>query len=113
MSRYAKGKGTTEMRRAVVLLVGGVAALSAHLGAGPVKSRAPNVQSANVQSAVTAHRGLVNQYCVTCHNKRMKTAGLLLDEKDLSNPGADAEVWEKVVRKLRGGLMPPVGRPRP
>jgi hypothetical protein len=56
---------------------------------------------------------MLNRYCVSCHNDRLKTAGLALDGLDLTAVGAHAETWEKVVRKLRGGLMPPAGRPRP
>ncbi|MCU1340063.1 MAG: hypothetical protein JWO19_5644, partial [Bryobacterales bacterium] len=56
---------------------------------------------------------LLDQYCVTCHNQRLKTAGLTLDTMDLSKVPADAETWEKVVRKLRTGAMPPPGMPRP
>lgn len=52
-------------------------------------------------------RALVNQYCVICHNQKAKTAGLMLDTLDVDHPGEHAEAWEKVVRKLRGGMMPP------
>ena len=58
-------------------------------------------------------RALLDRYCVTCHNERMRTADLMLDQVDLTQPGAHAEVLEKVVRKLRAGQMPPAGRPRP
>ena len=58
-------------------------------------------------------RALVDKYCVTCHNQRAKTGGLALDTIDLGHPAEGAEVWEKVIRKVRGGLMPPVGMPRP
>ena len=58
-------------------------------------------------------RALVNQYCVVCHNQKAKTAGLMLDTLDVDHPGEHAEAWEKVVRKLRGGMMPPQGMPRP
>jgi hypothetical protein len=58
-------------------------------------------------------RALLNQYCVGCHNGKLKTAGLMLDKLDVAHPGQDPEVWEKVVRKLRAGMMPPVGMPRP
>src|SRR6185369_2309088 len=61
-------------------------------------------------AAVTA---TVTKYCVTCHNDRAKTGNLSLDHVDASNVSADAEVWEKVVRKLRTGAMPPQGVPRP
>jgi mono/diheme cytochrome c family protein len=58
-------------------------------------------------------RAVVDQYCVTCHNARLKTAGLLLDELDLSRLADHAELGEKIVRKLRAGLMPPPGARRP
>src|ERR1035438_1929053 len=58
-------------------------------------------------------RALVDQYCVTCHNQRVRTAGLMLDKADLSTIPSDPEIWEKVIRKLRSGTMPPPGNPRP
>jgi hypothetical protein len=60
-----------------------------------------------------AQRALVDRYCVTCHNQRTKTAGLALDSLDLAHVDKEAETWESVIRKLRGGVMPPAGRPRP
>jgi mono/diheme cytochrome c family protein len=59
------------------------------------------------------HRALIDRYCVTCHNDRVKTAGLTLEKRDLSRVPEEAEVWEKALRKLRGGMMPPQGMPRP
>src|SRR6185436_3408765 len=56
---------------------------------------------------------VINQYCVTCHNDRAKTGGLALDTIALSDIPAGAETWEKVIRKIRGGQMPPAGMPRP
>jgi hypothetical protein len=56
---------------------------------------------------------LLNQYCVSCHNEKAKTGGLALDKMDLRNVGANAETWEKVVRKVRAGMMPPSGARRP
>jgi len=53
------------------------------------------------------------QYCVTCHNTRLKTAGLVLDPSELTHVGTNPELWEKVVRKLRSGAMPPTTAPRP
>jgi cytochrome c551/c552 len=69
-------------------------------------------QIAQPQTAAT-DRALLNQYCVGCHNEKTKTAGLALDKLDLEHPGADPDAWEKVVRKLRAGMMPPSGLPRP
>jgi hypothetical protein len=55
----------------------------------------------------------LDTYCITCHNQKLKTGGLALDTLDVANVGADADVWEKAVVKLRAGLMPPAGMPRP
>src|SRR5438128_33216 len=63
--------------------------------------------------AVARQRALVDQYCVGCHNAKVKTANLLLDQLDFAHLGDHAEIAEKVVRKLRAGMMPPTGRPRP
>jgi mono/diheme cytochrome c family protein len=56
---------------------------------------------------------LLKTYCVTCHNERMKTGGLALDGLDVNNVGAHAEIFEKVVLKVKTGVMPPSGSPRP
>jgi len=68
---------------------------------------------AHAQTPASDNRALFNQYCFTCHNQRTKTAGLALDTLDLSAIGQNAETWEKVVGKLRSGMMPPQGSPRP
>ena len=85
-----------------------VAATSA-VGAVDQSAAAPQAERA----AATPQRAVLDRYCVTCHNARLKTANLALDTLDLSAVGGHAAEWEKVVRKLRGGLMPPAGRPRP
>ncbi len=56
---------------------------------------------------------LLDEYCVACHNERTLTAGLSLEMRDVHDIGDGAEIWEKVVGKLRSGAMPPLGRPRP
>jgi hypothetical protein len=66
----------------------------------------------NAKNAVPS-REFLDKYCVTCHNGRLKTAGLTLDLMDVANVAADAAKWEKAVIKLRAGLMPPGGLPRP
>jgi len=58
-------------------------------------------------------QALVDQYCITCHNQRLRTAGLALDTLDPAHPSANPEVWERVIGKLRAQSMPPPGRPRP
>ena len=60
-----------------------------------------------------AHLPVVDRYCLGCHNDVDFAGGLALEALDRSRIGADAEVWEAVVRKLRTGLMPPTGEPRP
>jgi hypothetical protein len=64
-------------------------------------------QKATPQAA--AGRALLDKYCVTCHNQRAKTAGLMFDTMDLSHVAQDSAIWEKAVRKLRAGMMPPPG----
>jgi mono/diheme cytochrome c family protein len=69
---------------------------------------------AQTQSTQTSgEQALLDRYCITCHNERAKTAGLMLDKLDFAHPGKDAETWEKAVRKVRAGMMPPGGSPRP
>jgi mono/diheme cytochrome c family protein len=99
------------MRRACVLIGGLSVLLVTARGASPV----PLQQQPDRHSS---SRTLVSTYCVTCHNERAKVAGLMLDKMDVTRIGAGAEpwetdTWEKVVRKLRGGMMPPQGMPRP
>ena len=62
-----------------------------------------------------AERALVDKYCVSCHSARLKTGGLVLDKDtvDLAHVADHADVWEKVIRKLHGRMMPPQGMPRP
>jgi mono/diheme cytochrome c family protein len=64
-------------------------------------------------AALDQHRAMLDTYCVDCHNKTTKAGGLALDTLDLKNAPADAQVWEKALRKLRGRLMPPPGNPQP
>src|SRR5262245_17679570 len=61
----------------------------------------------------SGQRALLDKYCVTCHNQRSKTAGLALDTDDLNDIPAQGEIWEKVIRKVRAEMMPPVGAARP
>ncbi|MCY4122062.1 MAG: DUF1592 domain-containing protein, partial [Acidobacteria bacterium] len=58
-------------------------------------------------------RALLDRYCVTCHNERLRTAGVMFDRVDIDRVDLHRELFEKVARKLRSGLMPPPGRPRP
>ncbi len=73
----------------------------------------PQASSALPPATSPDYQAVINQYCVTCHNDKVRTANLALDTLDLSNVPAAAETWEKVIRKVRVGMMPPDGRPRP
>src|SRR5688572_8446131 len=66
----------------------------------------PPVARAETQAAIA-------KYCTTCHNERSRTAGLVLDPTAVARPGEQSETWEKVLRQLRAGTMPPPGAARP
>ena len=69
--------------------------------------------AAAAPEAAASTRALLDRYCLTCHNDRLRTAGLTLAGVDPAHVGAEAATWEKVVRKLRTATMPPSPRPRP
>src|SRR5262245_57767003 len=85
-------------------------ALQVTAGAQSVSQPAP---SPSGSPAHPDYGAVVTKYCVTCHNQRLKTAGLALDTLDISHPGAGADLWERAIRKMRVGMMPPQGAPRP
>jgi hypothetical protein len=67
----------------------------------------------NPQASSPGSEALLKRYCITCHNGVMRRGGLVLDQLDVEQPGRAPETWEKVVRKVRTGMMPPSGAPRP
>ena len=81
-------------------------------GRGPIVSL-PSPAPAGAVTPVSSHRGLLDRYCISCHNERQAIAGLSLDRMDVASPGAEAELWEKVVRKVHTGTMPPPNMPQP
>ena len=120
-----------------ILMAGGVAALSVAVVVGqtsqptstsrpasspvarpqtapPAPAPAKSVAPTGGEDAATS-RALVDQYCVTCHNARLKTGGLVLDKDqlDFARLADHTELAEKVVRKVRAGLMPPTNSRRP
>ena len=100
------------MRQRVILVAictAIVSGASAYMHAGGLQRQPAGLAT----SPASPERDLLNRYCVTCHNQTLKTAGLMLDVMDLSKVSEHADVWEKVVLKLRAGLMPPSGLPRP
>jgi mono/diheme cytochrome c family protein len=89
------------------------AALALVLGGSErVDAQRPSA-AASVASAASPDAAFLNQYCIGCHNQRAKIAGLALDTLDLTRVGTDAETWEKVIKKIRTGMMPPSGARRP
>src|SRR5262245_37408183 len=75
------------------------------------QSTAPS--SATPPSVESPRGAFLTTYCVTCHNERLRTGGLVLEHLDAGHVGQSAETWEKVLRKLRSGAMPPAGVRRP
>jgi cytochrome c551/c552 len=67
----------------------------------------------NSPALASPQRALLNQYCVTCHNQRLRTAGLTLDTVAVDDIGGAGQLWEKVLLKIRTGAMPPPSMPRP
>jgi len=98
----AFGQGATPQRPAQAQPA---AAAQQRPAAAPAAQRAATTPDAG--------RALVDQYCITCHSDRLKKANLSLEKLDMTKVGENAEVWEKVVRKLRAGMMPPIDLKRP
>lgn len=69
--------------------------------------------AALAQTSPTAEQAILNKYCVTCHSTKLHTGGLSLQDADLNNVPGQAQTWEKAIRKLRTGSMPPQGMPHP
>ena len=103
------------MNRLVVVMVGAVgAALCLAVAADPIQAaNSRQVSAGGPAVSPSSQRALIDKYCVTCHNQKLRRAELALDTIDVQNIGAGAEVWEKVLRKIRSGEMPPAANPRP
>jgi mono/diheme cytochrome c family protein len=101
-----------------LLAIGCATILSAGLAVNGQTARQP-AQSSLSSDAAAAPRALINQYCLACHSEKAKAAGvdsarkLSLDSLDLAKVREDAPTWERVVRKLRAGQMPPLNMRRP
>jgi mono/diheme cytochrome c family protein len=74
---------------------------------------APGQSLPQSSGRVSSQRDLLDRYCAGCHNEKLKTAGVSLQSVDLGNVGAGADTWERVLRKVRRGEMPPPGLPHP
>jgi mono/diheme cytochrome c family protein len=100
---------TTVMRR----LIPRIAVCLSIIGTDPQAVGARQGPLNSVLPSVPAQREFLDRHCVTCHNARLRTANLALDTIDVTDVRTAAPVWEKVIRKLRMGAMPPPGRPQP
>src|SRR6266850_403963 len=107
------------VRVVTVGLAGLALSVCLHARASAAQQTAPRVaqsspsNSAGAVRPVPGNRQVIDRYCVTCHNQKLKTAGLMLDEADITRPAAAGEVWEKVFRKLHTSTMPPPNMPQP
>ena len=102
------------MTRHAIALFGVWMAASAPFA--PAVAAGPVGQAAAESEPAARHAALLDRYCLTCHNERLAARGTVpvaLRTADLADVPGNAEVWEKVIRKLRTGSMPPAGRPRP
>ena len=100
-------KRSSKLVTAVASLLAVAWVASVHVQAGPQQG------SLKASQAALSDRALLDKYCVTCHNPRVKAGNLTLNAFDPTKAADSPEVWEKVIRKLRGGVMPPMGAPRP
>ncbi len=77
------------------------------------RAAAPPARQESAPAAARPELRALDTYCITCHNQRARIGGLSLDTLDPDHIGDRAEIWEKVLRKLRTGTMPPDGARRP
>jgi hypothetical protein len=113
-----------------VSIASAIASMSALLFAGTASSQSGDAAGAPAAASATpgslpafsvpsggftpdTAKGFFTQYCITCHNQYAKIGDMVLDTRDFEHIAADADVWERVVRKLNAGAMPPQGMPRP
>jgi len=106
-------------KRSMLAAAAALALLSLSYSSSSTLRAAGGQQTAQPGSATSAasvvgqHKATLDQYCVTCHNQRVKTAGLAIDTLDLNQLPENAQIWEKAIMKLRGHLMPPPNARQP
>ena len=105
--------------RTLAIAIIGWITISSH-SSGPLQASleqapaaGPRLSTSSSPASPASRGAVLSKYCQSCHNQRLRTAGLTLDTADVGDVGKDPELWEKVVRKLRVGAMPPPGLPRP
>jgi hypothetical protein len=83
------------------------------LAAGFVFTVKAQQTPAGLPSTASPHLSLIDEYCLSCHDKDHEKGGLVLETVAAHDVAQHPEVWEKVVRKLRARQMPPIGKERP
>ena len=94
------------------VVIGGWMAVTLSSVQTSARQTQPGAAPAGAMSS-TAIKAVLDKYCITCHNQRLRTGGLALDDVDAARPAVRADVWERVIAKLRARSMPPAGMPRP
>ena len=102
--RRAKATYTSVM----VVVLGAVLAVSSN-----AQIPSQQTQASGAPASPSDTQAFLVQYCVSCHNQKLQIAGLALDTLSSASPSVNAEIWERVVARLRAGSMPPPGMPRP
>ena len=82
------------------------------IGASAIHTASPQSTSTVLGSGVDREQALMNRYCLGCHSAKLRTGGLALEGLDIAHVAGHADTWEKVLRKVRTGEMPPRSLPR-
>ena len=99
----------SRISRRSIRTIGGISGVVLCLATAPGLASQQDPQPAPAASRAA----IVSKYCVSCHNERSKSGGLALDQMDYGDLARDAGVWEKAIKKVRVGMMPPQGAPQP
>ena len=116
MSQWSRHRRRAKRAGTLTIFIGAALWTGAVVYGQRDAGRAPAATPSLTPSASSDQRALIDRYCVTCHNERLKARNatpIALDTLDVASVPAHAEQWEKVIAKLRAGLMPPAGMPRP
>ena len=101
------------MNNALLAAAGALVGISASTMIGGAQGRPTAAARAAVAPVSAPNAVFLKQYRLGCHNERSRIGNLALDAFDSAKVDGDVDVWEKVVRKLRTGMMPPEGAPKP
>src|SRR5438105_5009624 len=100
-------------KRLIGIVIAGMVVLAVVPSDAQTPAARPQTRPPANAAIAPLDNSLPTQYCIGCHNQRAKTAGLMLDTMDYAHIDKDAATWEKVVRKIKTGMMPPSGARRP